>query len=174
MWAVSIYLDMEVQNVLLDDLSCSGECKIVKYMDNSFKSIFFITNISYTYCIYLLLKYFLFCIISEQFRNRKTSCMCSSLPKEWILFVDKLLMKHLIPQWNDSDDKFVFIFNENFGISDCTKTSRQNNCSLDLYITKLIFLISAGLSVCWILPISSILPFFQIDVTHLGFYFQFH
>ena len=48
MWAVSIYLDMEVQNVLLDDLSCSGECKIVKYMDNSFKSIFFITNISYT------------------------------------------------------------------------------------------------------------------------------
>ena len=49
--------------------------------------------------------------------------MCDSLLKGWIQFLDKLLMLHLIPQWNDSNDKSVFICKENFGMTDCTKNS---------------------------------------------------
>lgn len=37
-----------------------------------------------------------------------------------IIFVDKLLVLHLIPQWNYSNDKFVSICNENVDMADGT------------------------------------------------------
>ena len=71
----------------------------------------------------MLLKYFLLCVIPEQFKCRKASCMCDSQLKVQIISVDKLLMLHFIPKWNDLIGKSVFIRNEKFGIADSTRKS---------------------------------------------------
>ena len=70
-------------------------------------------------------------------------------------------MLHLIPQWNNLNDKSVLIFNENFSMLDCVKTSVDwiTNFSLHLYIIKLILLILAGLSLLiWNLSLKLSIP----------------
>ena len=49
--------------------------------------------------------------------------MCDSQLKVQIICVNKLLMLHFIPKWNDSSDKSVFIRNEKFGMADSTRKS---------------------------------------------------
>ena len=71
----------------------------------------------------MLLKYFLLCVISEQFKCRKALCMRDSQLKAQIICVDKLLMPHFIPKWNDSIGISVFIRNEKFAMADSTRKS---------------------------------------------------
>ena len=85
-------------------VSCSGECKIFKYINNSFNCIFFINNLRYIHSIYLLLKcFFLLChfgiievsqsfvymrnnwgiaklrVCANHLRYLKASCMCETI-----------------------------------------------------------------------------------------------
>lgn len=68
-------------------------------------------------------------------------------------------MLHLRPHWNNQSHKFVFICNKYFGVVDCTNKSVDWIIKFPkhLCLIKLILFVSADLSLCWILSISSIL-----------------
>ena len=119
--------------------------------------MYFISNISCNH-LFILLKYFLFCVILEQFRYHKAFCMCDNLLKSWILFVDKLLMLHFIRTWNDSNDKFSLICNEDwygrlypkvFRLNKFLITFRHNKTNCVIIMSRTRFRVNPHSVVAW-------------------------